>query len=237
MNSRFYIVKDQKDLLSGNIIPRKVLNQVGAYGPLFPMGHMIVPKPITKSRELVVNVSPPLSPVFSPVSPMFGSPVAVRRSLYPVASPFLGPPIIKLSEMYRNKEHGKIEIKPDTGDSFTLDIPLKYFRDVISFIHEEAKKPFTPPAPPSSAPGAPSVAPPTPEGEVWFKIIASGNPTTSIKMTRSKLVEIIKKINDNTAWKSISYSDGCYPNCGRLYPMSMLFRNLLNRYPYYRRFY
>ena len=183
MLKNFYIVKDQQDLLSGKIIPTKVLNQI-PIGALYPMGPIIQPIPITKSRELVI--SPPISPYASPVfsraisptfsraiSPTFSraisptlspfSPISVSRTIAPLAPvitspsfprvnllnrynqpyrPYVnpyGPPIIKLSQMAEKGETGKIEIKPDTGDSYLLDVPLKHFRAVVQFINDEIK--------------------------------------------------------------------------------------------------
>jgi len=88
MLKKFYIVQDQKDLLSGGIIPTKVLNQM-PIGALYPMSPIVQPMPIRKSGELVVNgYSPSMSPLFSrSVSPIMSpySPMSITRSFAPLS--------------------------------------------------------------------------------------------------------------------------------------------------------
>jgi len=79
---KFYIVKDETDLLSGGIIPKKVLK----YLPPGSLGPFIQPIPIRKSSELVIPISPVgsignMSSIFSPAY----SPVSVTRSIVPLA--------------------------------------------------------------------------------------------------------------------------------------------------------
>ncbi|MCJ7636059.1 MAG: hypothetical protein MUO21_01065 [Nitrososphaeraceae archaeon] len=81
---KFYIVKDERDLLSGNIIPKKVLNYipVGAFGSFGPV---VQPVPIRKSSELVIPVGGPQLSVFSPVYSPLHNPVSITRSISPIA--------------------------------------------------------------------------------------------------------------------------------------------------------
>jgi len=65
----FYIVKDEKDLVSGKIIPRKVLNYMPfGFGKMNQgMNPMMLPKPINTASELTISPSS-MSPM------MFGTP-------------------------------------------------------------------------------------------------------------------------------------------------------------------
>ena len=253
MNKTFYIVKDQKDLLSGNIIPRKVLNAVpgGAFGPMMPYGHVVVPKPITKSREFIVNASPPISPVFSrayspvlsraysPVSPFLStgySPVAVRKSYYPLGfgySPFLGPPIYKLGRLAEEGKKAKIEIK-SSSKTYTIEVPLKHLRSVVDYIYEKTRKPTsTPTAAPTAAPtggptGGPTAAaaPPaaTLAADVTFTIITPYHPDFTVATTADNMVKIVKDLNDK--YVGLSY---IHPH-GMRYPLGTLYQNLVSYY-------
>ena len=75
----FYIVKDERDLLSGNIIPKKVLNYLPVRS--FGFGPIIQPMPITKSQSVVIQPNPTTSIIGFP---QFNSPVSVTRSISPL---------------------------------------------------------------------------------------------------------------------------------------------------------
>lgn len=87
---KFYIVKDETDLLSGNIIPKKVLNYMpgNSFGNFSNFSNFNpVFQPIRKSSELVINPASsikfsPLSatPVYSP----FHNPVTVTKAIMPL---------------------------------------------------------------------------------------------------------------------------------------------------------
>lgn len=81
----FYIVRDETDLLSGNIIPKKVLdyipaNAFGAFNPVF--------QPIRKSSELVITPQT-LSPVYSPFHNPLNNQASISKTIIPLGP--LGP--------------------------------------------------------------------------------------------------------------------------------------------------
>lgn len=122
---KYYIVNSHKDLMSGKIIPQKVLNNM----PI-GIGSPFVPVPITKSSELVVSpASPGLS--WSPLSPL--SPV------FPTFSqPVFGPPIIKMSNIMSNNIPTQVHIIAPNM-KWVLDIPYANIRQAWQYIVQNAQ--------------------------------------------------------------------------------------------------
>ncbi len=184
---KFYIVNDYKDLLSGNIIPHKVLN----YLPMAPMMQpMIQPMPITKSQGITISpVSPVMHSIMSqqmPSYPFFGpiDNVSVSRTAIFPNSPMYGPPIIKMSPMVSQNVPGTIKIISDSN-IFTLNVPFRYIRDVTSYIWLNAQDNLD-----STQP------------KVTFRVITPVLDT-SITSTFNRMIEIVKVINNR-------YSDIVY---------------------------
>lgn len=106
MLPKFYIVKDEKDLVSGKIIPRKVLNYMPyGFGSINPtMSPVMLPKPIKTANDLTI------SPSFNPFSAFGTSPVMV-------GSPFLstGPGGLSATSPFGSVEYKRIPLVPSYG--------------------------------------------------------------------------------------------------------------------------
>lgn len=127
MLKKFYIVKDYKDLLSGQVIPQKILNYL-PFNTMMPM-QMQMPIPIPKIPGISIPID---SPSISPVPmPMMSAPLIASSQI------MAGPPIIKLTPMINQNVPGTIKI---IGDNyiFTLNIPYRYLRNVINDIYYNA---------------------------------------------------------------------------------------------------
>lgn len=176
---KFYIVNNHKDLLSGKVIPHKVLD----YLPV-NMGPLIQPIPITKHTGLTISSESPIS--MMPIMP-FGDPYSnvtiTRTPLIPgfgsvsTTSNIYGPPIIKMSPLINQGMMGTVKIISD-NNVFTLNIPFSNLRNVVNYIYLNAQTNLDPTQP-----------------KVTFRIIT---PTidSSISTTFNKMYEIVKEINN-----------------------------------------
>ena len=213
---KFYIVKDETDLLSGGIIPKKVLRYLppGSFGPF------IQPIPIRKYSELIIPISP-ISPIFSPAY----SPVSVTRSIVPLAPltngcssviaspvspcgsnysflpspappsivtgniPRFGPPIIKYSPMINQGVGGLIKII-SANSIYTINVPIRYMRSVVNDIYLNSQVNLSPLEP-----------------KVMFRIIT---PTidSSLQTTPERMIAIIKYINNKYSGLHYLRDDG-----------------------------
>lgn len=124
MLKKFYIVNDHKDLLSGQIIPHKVLNYLPA-SAIFPTSFQ--PVPIQKFTGLEI----------SPVSPM---------GLMPFGSPMLGPPIIKYSPLMVPGAEALIHIIFG-NNRYTIVVPFNNIRDITRYIYLNANANIDPTKP------------------------------------------------------------------------------------------
>lgn len=177
---RFYVVKDEKDLFSGDIIPRKVMNYL-------PMGYgmgmgMVRPMPIQKSPEFII--SPSVGPMFPTTLPGYGPTLSLSGKMPPqllsasntLVNPY-GPPIIKMGPLVQSGAPGKIIITSNIG-AHTLHVPPTDFRNVINYIYYNAFN------------GLGNVP------KVKFNVIAPGI-NSNVETTQEKMLEILKTINDN----------------------------------------
>lgn len=196
---KFFIVNNYNDLLSGKIIPHKVLD----YMP-FGTFNQIVPMPITKTNELVVSpgMSPafPLSPLLSP-QPVYANSYTTVTPLFPtlggINSPTMfpgmssnsmgmnmgptprlnyGPPIIKMSPLVNNNIPARIKIASD-NNIWTLDVPYANIRDVWTYIWTNSQVNLNPTDP-----------------EVTFRFYVSPLYDYTVRTTFNKMKEIVKNI-------------------------------------------
>ncbi|ARF09720.1 hypothetical protein Indivirus_2_99 [Indivirus ILV1] len=217
----FYIVRDERDLLSGKIIPQKVLNHI----PVGALGPIIRPIPIRKSSELVIPVGGPqlnvLSPVFSPLA----NPVSISRTIAPLSPgcgssvvpvsgcsgnpvlPFSGPPIIKLSPMINAGVNGIVKIISQNS-VYTINVPPRLMRSVVNDIYLNSQVDLDPL-----------------ETKITFRIIT---PTidSSVQTTPSRMLKIVQMINNK--YTGLTYFDVD----GRSQSLEILLNLLAN---YYRR--
>jgi hypothetical protein len=225
---KFYIVNDYKDLLSGKVIPRKVLDHL----PISTFAPMVHPMPIKKYTGLSLSPTSPGLSSFSPVMPiidpynqlspmsptvsispwgpetlgpaiglnMLNSPLAINR---PMAINTFGPPIIKLSPLISQNIPGTIKIISDTN-VFTLNVPYQNLRQVVNYIYLNANDKIDQTKP-----------------KITFRIIT---PTidSSITTTFDKMIDIVNHINKN--YTNITY---IAPN-GRQSDMGLLLATLSN---------
>lgn len=224
MLKKFYIVQNQKDLLSGQIIPRKVLD----FMPVSTFYPTIQPMPIQKFTGLTIPVgsqtmSPmtpmgsygvisPLSP-FSPINPYSNISVS-RTPLIPSygcgstigcgSSNVYGPPIIKLSPFVNNGANATVQIISDSN-IFTIVVPYRYIRNVVNDIYlNSTNVDRTKP-------------------QVTFRILT---PTidSSLVTTFEKMIDIVKNIN-------IKYSNVLYRyDNGQTAPLATLLNLLISLY-------
>lgn len=194
----FYIVNDYKDLLSGNVIPHKVLEYLPVTQPLYPIQTTLQPVPITKSQGLTLNLNSPELYPLSPLSPIiptttFVNPnVSVSRTVIaqnPIISNFdastvYGPPIIKSSILTSNS-NAIILIQSGT-DAFSLNIPMMYLRDVTNCIWANAQIGLNPLHP-----------------KTTFRI-KTPVLDTGIATTYDRMIEMIRKINQT--YSGVTYT-------------------------------
>lgn len=114
MLKKFYIVKDYKDLTSGQVIPQKVLNYLPANMFFAPPPMMI---PVTKSPNFII-------------------PVGQTNPL------MYGAPIIKAGPLLNSSAKTSIHIISDRF-KFVLIVPLKYLRNIVNDIYLHANSPST----------------------------------------------------------------------------------------------
>lgn len=209
---KFYIVNDYKDLLSGKVIPHKVLD----YLPTGIISPIIQPVPVKKYTGLTISSESPIMPVISPFGydpysnvsitrtpllPGFGSQTVVGQGgIY-------GPPIIKLSPFMNQGMNGTVKIISDNG-IFTLNVPFQNLRSVVNYIYMNAQSNLDPTKP-----------------RVTFRIIT---PTidSSISTTFEKMFEIVKVINTNYSNVTYLTPDGRQSNVNSLL---QLLSSLLNK--------
>ena len=228
---KFYIVNDYKDLLSGKVIPHKVLDHL----PMGNIGPMFQPIPITKHTGLTISSESPVFPMVSPFGydpysnvsitrtplvPGFGSSVSTFGSnrIYG-SNGMYGPPIIKLSPfmnqgMVMNQGMaGTIKIISDTN-VFTLNVPFGNLRNVVNYIYLNAQTNIDQTKP-----------------KVTFRIIT---PTidSSVSTTYDKMIDIIRYINANYANVTYLTPDGRQSNIHVL--LQTLLSLLEKRSPSYR---
>ena len=200
---KFYIVNDYKDLLSGKVIPHKVLD----YLPMGNIGPMIQPIPITKHTGLTISSESPVFPMVSPFGydpysnvsitrtplvPGFGSSVSTFGS-----NGIYGPPIIKLSPFMNQGMNqgmaGTIKIISDTN-VFTLNVPFRNLRNVVNYIYLNAQTNLDQTKP-----------------KVTFRIITPVNDS-SVSTTYDKMIDIVRYINTNYANVTYLTPDGRQSN-------------------------
>lgn len=226
---KFYIVNDYKDLLSGKVIPHKVLD----YLPMGNIGQMIQPIPITKHTGLTISSESPVFPMVSPFGYDPYSNVSITRT--PLVPGFgnsvttfgsnrmYGPPIIKLSPfmnqgmnqgMFMNQGmSGTIKIISDTN-VFTLNVPFGNLRNVVNYIYLNAQTNLDQTKP-----------------KVTFRIITPVNDS-SVSTTYDKMIDIIRYINANYANVTYLTPDGRQSNISTL--LQTLLSLLEKRSPSYR---
>lgn len=158
MLPKFYVVKDEKDLLSGKIIPRKILNYLPlGFGMMNPvMSPVILPGHINKATSLTISPSSPfnISPFLSSgtgnySSPnLYGSVEYKRIPLVPSCGPLvpscsrgsplvLGPPIIKTSGMISQNIFGTVKII--VGNYvYSISVPPSHIRNIANEINQYA---------------------------------------------------------------------------------------------------
>ncbi len=233
---KFYIVKDETDLLSGKIIPQKVLD----YIPVGALGPIIRPIPIRKSSELVVPVG---GPQLGVVSPVF-SPVSITKSIAPL-SPTLSPgcgqaimpstgcssaPLSPIFSRSASPLGQTIINRPTFGPPiiklapminmgvngivkiigpnavYTINVPPTLMRSVVNDIYLNSQVDLDPLQP-----------------KFTFRIIT---PTidSSIRTTLDRMIEIVKMINSK--YSGLSYVD----TEGRTQNLFILLNLLLDRY-------
>lgn len=144
MLPKFYIVKDEKDLVSGKIIPRKVLNYMpfGFGNPA--MSPVMLPKPIKTATDL--TVSPGISPVMfgaPTLSPMLPTKIKYAPSLtISESSPFLsvGPGALSATSPFGSVEYRRTPLIPSSpcgmpcskGEPLVLGPPIIKTSNLIS---------------------------------------------------------------------------------------------------------
>ena len=175
---KFYIVNNHKDLLSGKVIPHKVLD----YLPVGTLNPLIQPMPITKHTGLTISSESPslMMPMFPLVDP-YNNVTITRTPLLPGAvsttTGIYGPPIIKMSPLLTQGMAGTVKIISD-NNVFTLNVPFGNLRNVVNYIYLNAQTGLD-----------------TTQPKVTFRIIT---PTidSSVSTTFNKMVEIVKEINN-----------------------------------------
>lgn len=139
---KFQIVRDWEDLVSGDIIPRKVLGSmpVSIGGPGVGFGFSIgspVFKPIEKYPGLVIS---PQSPSLSPLS--LSSPTSFAKmgksgpEIYPMAAQptrYLGPPLLKWNTL-SSLGYVDIQINYD-GKMYPIRVPAFNARNFITDLY------------------------------------------------------------------------------------------------------
>ncbi|QKF93622.1 hypothetical protein QKU48_gp0164 [Fadolivirus algeromassiliense] len=202
MLKKFYIVNNQKDLLSGEIIPRKVLDYLPA-STVFGTG--LYPVPIQKHTGLTINPASqvsllsPVSPfgLLSPASPignvsMGVAPLFSSIGMGPMMAPMVyGPPIIKMGPIMAAGGNVSIHIISNVN-IFTIIVPFRYVRKVLNDIYLN------------------SVVNDTTKPKITFRVVAPGNPDSSVTTTYDKMVEIVKDINNKYSNITYRYPDGRY---------------------------
>lgn len=139
MLPKFYIVKDVKDLLSGKIIPRKVLNYMPFGFGTSAMSPVMLPKPIKTATELTISPSSPfnLSPVAYGTTSLLPAPIKYAPSLtISESSPFLsvGPGVISSTSPFGSVEYRREPLFKScaSSDSLLLGPPIIRTSNMIS---------------------------------------------------------------------------------------------------------
>lgn len=207
----FHIVQNYEDLISQQIIPRKVL---GGMMPYYMGGPMIQPMPITKSPSLEVQMSPISPALFSPGSGVSltrmspSGPVITPIQTYPLNSVYprrLGAPIIKMSPLLRQGTPATIKIISPSGSTYNLRIPLKYIRNITDDIYYN------------------EVTDNNMANLMTFRIIT---PTidSNVRTTPGQMLKIIRKIQSNYPTVTYLRDDGTYGD------ISLLLNSLSTKY-------
>lgn len=144
----FNIVKDEKDLVSGKIFPRKVLNYMPfGFGQLNPtMSPVMLPKPINTATDLTISPSSmsPFTLGTPTLSPMLSTKVKYAPSLYQ-GSPLLSTGLSNYSATspFGSVEYSRTPLIPSyqaspcgqpcsNGESFVLGRPIIKLGNMIS---------------------------------------------------------------------------------------------------------
>ena len=201
---KFAIVKDYEDLVTGGIIPRKVLEGM----PVNIGGPIIRPMPIKKYPGIEISPVPTLSP-FSPFSslsmnsPSFAKmgpsgPVIYPGVNQPTRQVILGRPIIKATPIMQSGSYINVIVKY-LGNDYTLRIPINRVRRVIDDIYSyeitdnEIKNISNP---------------------VSFKIITP-SWTSVVRTSPEKMITLLRRLRDDYPTVTYLYN-GNYVNLNRL---------------------
>jgi hypothetical protein len=199
MSKKFYLVKNEVNPSTGGFIPYKVFN----YSPsiLQPM-----PIPINTSTGLSLPLespsfigsnygypyynAPQVSLTGKPIPPQFMS--AYNPMTY---APTLGAPIIKYSPILQQRVPGIIKIVVGSN-IIMINVPYMYFRQVINDIYYKAFNNLN-----------------ETDAKIPVQISGPGIDTT-IKTTSSKILEIVKYIENKYDGISYNYNglDYRYPD-------------------------